>query len=510
MKIPFRFRPQLFNTCFHSEEGAISSGVGGTPPPASTDAAASPAVGETFGVTLEEGQSTGNVTATNETETATAEPDIFEGIPSREQLEAEVAQKVPHSEAVLRLRTELERVNPELKQYEPWKPIVEGNDPKTIQERLQTHDSLFSPKLVDGQPVLDERNLPQTTVHPFLENMEAKRPGYAMEMLVDVLDYEAVNPATGQKEPLVGQFLREVLGLDVAKLKDYQNIDALIAKTNGSITPDELETAIPESLDKSHLTDRDLYKQLRPNIRKDWQYLDAETRRDYLDDVKERMVNRQFREQQIQSQKQAAEAEKQEFEATVRQSFVQDLTQVREQAFSSLRDNLARDWQPSLDPAINEDRYDDVLAPLAQLIDPDLQPMALKRLEREGIKVNVQEFNEQMRSMVNARQTYVRAQAYKDGIAAERALKDYTTLNLRLMAKFSTIAFQRAEKYGYQAKAIAESKGELLTAATTVRPTVPGSTVPQAFSASGLPAGMDPRSSEAAMLQWQQSRPQTA
>lgn len=503
MKIPFQFRPTFI--LFYADEAAISSGVGDTPPPASTDAAASPAVGETFGATPEGEQSTSNVTATNETETAQAAPDFFEGIPSLEQLQTEAERKVPYAEGLLKLRTELERVNPELKQYEPWKPIVEGNDPKAIQERLQAHDSLFSPKLVDGQPVLDERNLPQTTMHPFLESMEGKRPGYAMETLLDVMDYEAVNPATGQKEPLVGQFLREVLGLDVAKLKDYQNIDALIAKTNGSITPEELEAAIPESLDKSHLTDRDLYKQLRPNIRKDWQYLDAETRRDYLDDAKERIESKQFREQQIQSQKQAAETKKQEFEATIEKDFVQDLTQVREQAFSSLRDNLARQWQPSTDPAINEDRYDDVLAPLAQLIDPDLQPMALKRLEREGIKVNVQEFNEQMRAMVTARQTYVRAQAYKDGIAAERALKDYTTLNLRLMAKFNTIALQRAEKYGMQAKAIAEKKGELLTTASQVRPTVPGTTAPQTFSATGLPAGMDPRSTEAAMLQYRQS-----
>lgn len=115
-----------------------------------------------------------------------------------------------------------------------------------------------------------------------------------------------------------------------------------------------------------------------------------------------------------------------------------------------------------------------------------------------------------MSALVGARQTYVRAMAYKDGVAAERAEQDYNRLHTQLMAKFNTVALQRAEKYGMQAKQIADKKGELLATASQVRPTVPSTTSPQTFGASGLPAGMDPRSSEAAMLQWQQSRPQTA
>ena len=501
MKTPFKFLPQLFHTNFYAEESAVSSGVSGDSPSAeSTDSTAAPpaAIGETFGAAPEtqEGTTTGDVTAPSETETAPA-PDFFEGIPSLEQLQTEAERKVPYAEGLLKLRAELERVNPELKQFEPWKPIIADNDPAKIQERLAAHDSLFSPKLVDGQPVLDERNLPQTTAQPFLESMEAKRPGYAMDHLLDVMDYQATNPTTGQKEPLIGQFFREVLGLDVGKLEQYQNIDALIAKTNGNITPEELgRVAEP---------DREIYKTLPSGLRKDWEYMDEETRRFHLDGAKERLENKQFREQQTQAQQKAQEEYKQQFEARVQQDFVQDLTQVREQAFGSLRDNLARQWQPSTDDAINQDRYDDVLAPLIQLIDPDLQPMALKRLEREGIKINTQEFNQNMSALVGARQTYVRAKAYGAVDVAERAEQDFNRLQTQLMAKFNTIAIQRAEKYGMQAKKIADSKGELLATASQVRPTVPGSTAPQTFSASGLPAGMDPRSSEAAMLQYRQS-----
>lgn len=507
MKIPLLFRPQ-FILCY-AEDASLGSGVGDSPPPASTDAAVSPTVGESFGASPEGEQSTGDVTAPSEVDTAKPEPDFFEGIPSLEQLQTEAQQKVPYSEGLLKLRTELERIKPELQQYEPWKPIIADNDPARIQERLTAHDSLFSPKLENGQAVLDDRGLPQTTAQPFLDSYEAKQPGFAMHHLLDVLDYQAVNPATGQKEPLVGQFFREVLGLDVNRLEQYQNIDSLIAKSNGNITPEILEAAIPETLDKSHLADRELFKQLRSQIRTDWQYLDAETRRGYLDDMKESIANREFREQQTQAQQKAVEDQKQQFEAQVQRDFDQDIAQVREKAFGSLRDNLAKDWQPTqVDEATRERYYDDVLAPLVQLIDPDLQPMAIKRLEREGISVNAQEFNEKMSALTAARKIYVRATAYGDSIAANNALRDFNREHTQLMSKFHIMMLARAEKYGYQAKAIAEKKGELLTTASQVRPVVPGATAQQAFSASGLPTGMDPRSNEAVMLQWAQSRGQ--
>lgn len=499
MKIPFQFRPQ-FILCY-ADEAAISSDVGGqSPAPDSViaDSAVPSTAGETFGVEPQTGDQQVAASVTSPNAESVAEQDIFEGVPSLEELQQQVEQKVPYSEALLRLRTELERVKPLEKQFEPWKPVIETNDPAKVQERLTGYDSIFSPKLENGQPLYDERGLPQTTAQPFLESMEAKRPGYAMDHFLDVLNYEALNPATGQREPLIGQFFREVLGLDANRIEQYQKIDTLIAKTNGNITPEELN-AIPE-------TEREAYKTLPASIRKDWEVIDDEEKRYHLETAKERIESRQFRETQQQAQQKAEQDHRQQFEAQVQQDFVQDLATVRENAFGSLRDNLARQWQPSADDAINQDRYDDVLAPLVHLIDPDLQPMALKRLEREGIKVNAQEFNQNMSALVKARETMVRAKAYNDGVNADRAEQDFNRLHTQMMAKFNTIVLQRAAKYGMQAKQIAESKGELLTTASQIRPTVPGSSAQQQFSASGLPAGMDPRSSEAAMLQWKQGQ----
>ena len=493
MRIPFRFRPS-FNQCFYAEQSSIDSGVGSVSPGAESviaDSTASPAVGETFGAAPETGQQVvGDVTTPN---AETAEVDIFEGVPSLEQLQTEADQKVPYSEALLRLRTELERVKPLEKQFEPFKPIVENYKPESLQERLQVHESIFSPKLENGQPVLDERQLPLTTAHPFIEQMEAKRPGFAMDHFLDVLDFQTVNPVTGQKEPLVKQFVQNVLGLDISRLEQYQNIDALIAKSNGNITTEELNQ-IPE-------THREAYKTLPARIRADFSEMDEEERQYHLDGAKERLESRQFREQQRQAAEQAQQQERQEFEAQVQQDFVQDLATVRESAFGSLRDNLARQWQPSADDAINQDRYDDVLAPLVHLIDPDLQPMALKRLEREGIKINAPEFNQNMSALVKARETMVRAKAYGDGVNADRAEQDFNRLHTQMMSKFNTIIMQRAAKYGYQAKQIADKKGELLTTASAVRPTVPGTTMTPGEQR------IDPRSDQAIMRDWNLSRP---
>lgn len=488
MRIPLRFRPS-FNLCNYAEEATIDSGVSASPSPDAGSGIADQPTSPVGGETPE--QVAGGVSASGET---TAEVGLFEGIPSLEQLQTEAERKVPYAEGLLRLRTELERVKPLEKQFEPWKPIAEQYQPDKLQERLQVHESLFSPKLENGQPVLDERNLPLTTAHPFIESMEARRPGFAMDHLIDILGYQTVvDPATGQRETLASQFVRNVLGLDISRLEQYQNIDALIAKSNGNVSQEELNQ-IAEA-------DRDAYKTLPPRIRQDFAEMDEEERRYHLDGAKERLESRQFREQQRQAQERAEEQNRRDFEAQVQQDFVQDLATVRENAFTSLRDNLARVWQPSTDDAINQDRYDDVLAPLVHLIDPDLQPMALKRLEREGVKVNAQEFNQNMSTLVKARETMVRAKAYNDVINADRAEQDFNRLHTQMMAKFNTIVLQRAEKYGYQAKLIAEKKGELLTAAGAVRPTVPGN-----GQVGQSDTRIDPRSDQAIMRDWHASR----
>lgn len=437
-------------------------------------------------------QVAGTVSASDGEQTV-QETDPLEGIPTLEELQAEAERGVPYSKALVQLRTELERVKPIEKEYLPWKEVLADQTPERVKEQLGFQDQFFAPLVVDGQQVMDERGLPKTTSHPYYDSLEAKQQGAVMDRFLDLVDYQTVNPTTGQKEPLIQTFFRDVLGLDAHKIEQYQQIDTLIAKTNGSITPEEL-AKVPEA-------DQEVYKTLPSGLRKDWDLIDEETKAFHLDGARNAQKFSAFMEQQQQAQQQAEQSQRQQFEAKIEQTFLQDLGTVREQAFTSLRDNLARAWQPSADTAKNEDLYDDVLAPLINLIDPDLQPMAMKRLEREGIKVDIGKFNEDMAAMVGARQTYIRAQAYKDGVTADRALRDFNRLQTQMMAKFNTITMQRAQRYGAAAQQIAEDKGALLTTASAVRPNI------SANSTVGQNAGyIDPRSDAAIMRDWELSR----
>lgn len=469
-------------------ESTIPNDVGA--PPAPDSVIADSAVSSTAGETSE--PIAGDVT-TSEGSEQVQETDPLEGIPSLEELQSEVERGVPYSKALVQLRTELERIKPFEKEFQPWKDILAEQTPDRVKEQLQFQDQFFAPVVVDGKEVLDERGLPKTTSHPYYDSLEARQQGAVMDRFLDLVDYQAVNPATGQKEPLIQQFFRDVLGLDAHRLEQYQQIDSLIAKTNGGITPEEL-AKVPD-------TDHEVYKTLPSGLRKDWEFMDEETRKFHLDGARNAIKFDAFMKQQQDAQEKTAQTQRQQFESKIEQDFLQDLGTVREQAFTSLRDNLARAWQPSADDAINQDRYDDVLAPLVQLIDPDLQPMALKRLEREGIKVDVAQLNENMQAMVGARQTYIRAQAYKDGVTADRALRDFNRLQTQMMAKFNTITLARAQKYGMQAQQIAEDKGKVLTTASAVRPNISANT------SVGQGGGyIDPRSDQAVMRDWELSR----
>jgi hypothetical protein len=481
----FRLRPDYLIMSDELADVAIASPDG---------AASSDAVGQSSSPIAETSEQVAGGVTTSDGEQV-QEVDPLEGIPTLEELQTEAERGVPYSKALAQLRAEYERVKPIEKEFQPWKEILADQTPDRVKEQLGFQDQFFSPLVKDGQPVYDDRQLPQTTAQPFLESMEARQPGFSMNHFLDIVDFPATNPTTGQKEPLIAQFFRDVLGLDANKLEQYQQIDTLIAKTNnGSITPEEL-AKVPD-------TDQEVYKTLPSGLRKDWEFMDEETRRFHLDGAKERMEARAWREQLTQAQQQAEQSQRQQFEAKIEQTFLQDLTQTRTQAFTSLRDNLARDWKPSEDEAVNRRYYNDVISPLKRLIDPDLQQDALEELEADGIKVDLNKFNEDMVALVGARQTYIRAQAYKDGVTADRALRDFNRLQTQMMAKFNTITLARAQKYGMQAQQIAEDKGKLLTTASAVRPNISANT----SVGQGTAGWVDPRSSQAAMADWEQSR----
>lgn len=476
-------------------ETALPDVSSGAPPPASPPETVAPSATTTETSPVPSEQLAGSVSAGDDA-TAQQPVDIFEGIPSLDELQRQVEQKVPQSEGLFRLRTELERIKPEYESLQGYKPLTERGDTAYVTSRLDLMDSMFSEvRDASGQIQRDERGIAQRSSRPFFDKMEADSPGFAARHFGDLLDYEVLDPVTGQKDTLSRYFFRAI-NLDPDRYEDYRNLDTLLAKSNGAVSADEL-TAIADP-------DKDAYKTLPSSLRNRWLDMAEDEQRWHLDTAKDRMQTRQQLDAQKTAQQQAEQQYAQRFEAQLQQSVQSDLATVRTDALTTLRDNLTKAALFSGENAINEDYVDAILAPLALLIDPELQSLGAGMLERMGVKLDA-DFNETIRSFVVERENFKRAEAYQDTVSANEALRRSNGLQAKLMAKFNAIALKRAERFGYQAKRIATQNGNTLTAAAAVRAQAPGNGQPET-RAGLLPAGMDPRSSEAAMYQWHQSQ----
>lgn len=466
--------------------------VGAAPPPAmpETAAASSPAL-ETSPAPE---AIVGSVKAGDGADVQTQPADPFEGIPSIEELTQQAEQKVPYSEGLLRLRSELERIKPEYEGLSRYKPLTELGEPEDLQAAYDLRTKLFSPVInpETNQPEYDDRGLQKRTSLPWLESMESETPGFIPRHLNDVLSYEYTDPATGQKDNLL-RFHFRALGLNPDRFDDYLNIDSLVAKTNGAVTPDELQI-IPEP-------DREAYKTLPSSLRGAWKDIPEDEQRYHLDAAKERLETRQWREQQEHKEKQAAETHKQQFQSRVQNEIISDLSTVRKEGLTSLRDSLTKAVQLSADPAVNGAYIDAIIAPLALLLSPDFHDLGGHMLEGMGVKLD-QSFNDTLNAFVTARQEYVIAKAYEDQGLMKTALKEADGKFARIMAKFNDLALKRAQTFGYQAKQIATANGNALSAANT-RP-LPGNGSAVEATQGILPAGIDPYSPEANKYLWSQ------
>ena len=469
-----------------TESTQIDVGAAAPPPPAPTGAAdSSPALGSSEpvadGVTVSDAQ--------GEQQPA----DIFAGIPSIEELTQQSEQRVPYSEGLLRLRTELERVKPDLASWEKFKPLSELGEPTELQSAYERHQKLFSPVVnkETNQPEYDDRGLQKRTSHPWVEAMEAETPGFFHRHLDDLLRY--TDPVTGKNG---AQTYFEGIGLDINRFDDYLNLDSLLAKSNGAVTQAELDQ-LPDG-------DREAYSTLPASLRRDWASIEPDEQRYHLDGAKERIEARQWRETQEQEKKQATEAQQQQFQAKLHSDILGDLSTVRTQGLTSLRDSISKAVQLSTDPNTQSAYVDAIIAPLALLLSPDFHDLGAHMLDSMGVKLD-QAFNDKLNALVTARQQYVIAKAYGEEGQAATALKEADGKMAAIMAKFHDLALKRATTFGYQAKQIATANGNTLAAASAARVMPPNGSAVEAAQGI-LPQGMDPYSPEANNYLWQHSQ----
>ncbi|HWT01194.1 MAG TPA: hypothetical protein VN256_13175 [Pyrinomonadaceae bacterium] len=463
-----------------------STDVGGATPAAIVEestSAAAPSVSP-----QESSPTAGGVTAgaeASEVEQGGATPpppddDPLKGIPTSEELQQQVEQKVPYAAALLQLRKALEARNEEnqrlQQQFEPLKGLSEIGEPEVVKTAVEAFNSLFTPVVnpETQQPEFDEvSGVPRYTTAPFIERMESENPGFTETLLFDALNSKVEYP-DGQKLPLFrNQRLHDVLmrawGYDPSRGNDYRNIDAL-AQPAASVTPEDLEK-IPAEFHET-------FKSLPAGIRNDLLQRDEDTRKFDLETYKERFDRKAQEEQRQQAEQQQQQAQIQQFRQQVNEAQESFVSQHLREGYASIMDDLASKVTFSSDPAQSEGIKSAIGALLFSLRDPDFREANKSQLEAAGIKLGG-DFDEAL----NLADKHLRdAKAYElvgQKARARNSLNEAATAKKLVLAKLSPIALRYAQTLGAQVVSRANGQNQLLQGASTVRPTPNGGTEPE-------------------------------
>ena len=387
------------------------------------------------------------------------------------------------------LRGQLRVIGDAYRELEPLRVFEPFGDPKAVQTRLQIANLLYTPvKGPNGQPVRDPNTQTiRITTKPFVEHIDKVSPGLPEQLLVDLLALETENE-TGVKEPLLNQVFR-FYKLDINRLPQYQNIDAHIARSTGTITPEEL-AEIPSEYHAA-------YRTVPASIRAAWASLDPADQTRLLEDYKGKLDDAAYKEEQRTQALQRQEAERIAYANHVAAKQEEYLGTVRRERTDSLITHLSQQITFSTDPATNKVMIGTLAGSLAQLLDPDWRFVAEEQvLAPLGLKLDhtfdaaLESFNTNAGNAVAARLAGDEGQA---GPAFEEAVKAAN----QLMAKLAIFALAVAKRQGATVVERAAQQAGNLAAAAAARPGMPNAQVAQT-NGRLLPDNMRPGSDEAA------------
>lgn len=409
----------------------------------STVAESSPAV-ETAG------ESQGGVTATADAaSTQQTETDPLEGIPSVEELNQLVAQKVPYSEALARLRPAYEGLKGQLAEYQtldPWKPIAETiGDPQLAQSAHELVSAIHTPST---------ENPSGFTARPFLERLESDSPGTVDQLFADTLTFQ-IPDASGQPSTVVRELVRS-WGLDPDRIDEYRNIDTL--RASGVVTADELGKIDP----KYH----DAFKGLPRDAQED--ILSLKETNPALADMHLRNAERaraaeRFEQQQHEREQQQREADERQFKQQLTQAVEQDITAEVKSISDSIHQSLSSQWKPSGDDAQNSIEYAKVLSTLATLQHPAYRFIAENALKAVG--ASLEGFDELANRWQEQRSAYTTFTQMGDKMQAQRALSGATIAKQSMLVKLNDYARRLAQASGERLASAASQVETQLAAA---------------------------------------------
>lgn len=393
-----------------------------------------------------------------------------------------------HKQLLTGLRGQLRVIGNAYRELEPLRIYQQFGDPSAVESRLQLARLLYTPVMHNGQPVRDPNTQAiRITTRPFVEHIDKVSPGLPEQLLVDLLALETENEQ-GVKEPLINQVF-SFYKLDFARLPQYQNIDALTARSTGTITPEEL-AEIPSEYHPA-------YRSIPPSIRMAWKSYDEADQTRLLEDYKGRLDDANFKEEQRRQALQRQEADRIAYANFVAAKQTEYLNTVRRERTASLITTLSQQVTFSTDPTTNKVMIGNLASSLAQLLDPDWRFVVVEEvLEPLGLKLDhtfdaaLEKFNTNANDAVAARLAGNEGQAVP-------AFEDSVNAANQLMAKLAIFALAVAKRQGATVVEKAAHQAANLAAAATARPGMPTA---QVAVANGriLPEGMRPGTDEAA------------
>jgi hypothetical protein len=323
----------------------------------------------------------GSATASDVAEGSQAQPDAaLEGVPTVEELEALVQQNVPHAKNVVQLRTAYEALKAEhqpLKTtFEPWRPITERfSDPTEVQTNLELLEALSTPVLNNGQPVLDENQLPVTDASPFISKLAATRPAQATALINAALQAPLVE--NGVRDTALNWALKD-MGIDPNDIEGYK-----AWKQQGA-------PVATEAVDLSVIPAKyhEVLKQLPPYIQKDRMDMPEEARNWQLEQDLQTFQNRQ-------AQENWQKAEQAKFESGISEATDKAVDEGFQKGFNQFLQQISS-WQPTADANVNKAYHLELASSLVNLLDGRMDFANKQLLEAAGVPYDpeIQQLNE--------------------------------------------------------------------------------------------------------------------
>jgi hypothetical protein len=250
----------------------------------------------------------------------------------------------------------------QLSTLETFKPIADSIEQMGGWERaeplLQLATNLFAPAVDEqGQPITDPRTgLPQYTAAPFVEQLAAQSLDTVSEIL-----WRAFDVGVNDQETLGHWLLRERLGLDPALITTYQQIKSPEQAREYITSAGGIDPAIYEGVKPEYHEALTSLMNTRPGLRKEWEMMTDEARTELLEDRKEILEGKQFREEQQAHIAQQKQEREQAWKQQVQQAGERIIDEVRQRSISATAEKLKQKAVFFQDESDNQIVWNDII-----------------------------------------------------------------------------------------------------------------------------------------------------